>query len=91
MTDTTSNKIDWSPNTALPVGKGATYQQFDATIGSDRLEIETTAWGEGDLRINGAEVAHVCDEASQLQAFQYLERAAETVESAAGKAKSTQT
>ncbi len=87
MTDTTSKKIDWTPNTALPVGKGATYQQSDATIGSDRLEIETTAWGEGDLRINGAEVAHVCDEASQLQAFQDLERAAETVENGAGKAK----
>ena len=83
----TSKKIDWNPNTALPVGKGATYQRFDATIGFDRLEIETTAWGEGDLRINGAEVAHVCDEASQLHAFQDLERAAEAIENVAGKAK----
>ena len=85
----TSKKIDWTPNTALPVGKGATYQQFEATIGSDRLEIETTAWGEGELRINGAEVAHVSDEATQLQAFQDLERAAETVENGAGKGSET--
>jgi hypothetical protein len=83
----TSRKIDWTPNTALPVGKGATYQQFDATVGPDRLQIETSAWGDGDLSINDAEVAHVHEMRTQLQAFQDLEQASEVVENEPVKAK----
>jgi len=73
-----SKTIDWVPNADLPVGKGATRQEFDANVGADQLAIETTPWGEGDLRINGVEVAHVSDQ-TQLQAFQDLERIAQTI------------
>jgi enoyl-[acyl-carrier protein] reductase I len=74
-----SKKIDWSQNADLPVGKAATRQEFDAKVGADQLAIETTPWGDGDLRINGAEVAHVHDEKTQLQAFQDLKRVAQTI------------
>ena len=73
-----SKKIDWVPNADLSVGKGATHQEFDANVGTDQLAIETTPWGEGDLRINGLEVAHVCAD-TQLQAFQDLERIAQAI------------
>jgi enoyl-[acyl-carrier protein] reductase I len=74
-----SQEIDWIPNADLPVGKGATRQEFDAKVGTDQLAIETTPWGDGDLRINGAEVAHVHDEKTQRQAFQDLKRVAQTI------------
>ena len=72
-------EIDWIPNADLPSGKAATRQEFDAKVGADQLAIETTPWGDGDLKINGAEVAHVHDEKTQLQAFQDLKRAAQTI------------
>jgi uncharacterized membrane protein YoaK (UPF0700 family) len=48
-------------------------------VGAHKRAIETTPWGDGDLRINGAEVAHVSEEKTQLQAFQDLERIAQTI------------
>jgi enoyl-[acyl-carrier protein] reductase I len=36
----TSRITDWKPNKDLAVGKGATVQQFVATVGNDKLEIE---------------------------------------------------
>ena len=32
---------------------------FVATIGRDRFEIDVAPWGEGDLKINGQQVAHL--------------------------------
>jgi len=48
-------------NEALAVGKGATVQEFVTTIGEDRLEIDVAPWGEGHIKVNGVELAHVND------------------------------
>ena len=85
-----TKKLDWTPDLSLPAGKGATVQRFTATEGNDRLEIDTTPWGEGDLTINDTPVAHVADELSGGDAFRDLEAIAEEIENgkaaAAGKA-----
>jgi hypothetical protein len=47
----TSSKLDWKTNEKLAVGKGATVQEFVATVGGDKLEIDVAPWGEGHLRI----------------------------------------
>jgi uncharacterized membrane protein YoaK (UPF0700 family) len=75
-----SKEIDWIPNADLPSGNGATRQEFDATVGVDQLAIETTPWGDGDLVINGTEVARVSAEETQMQAFQDLQRIAQTID-----------
>jgi hypothetical protein len=41
------SKIDWSQSADLPVGQGATRQEFDAKVGTDQLAIETTRWATG--------------------------------------------
>jgi CBS domain-containing protein len=38
--------VDWEPNKDLPLGKGATVQQFFATVGKDQFEINVAPWGE---------------------------------------------
>jgi hypothetical protein len=48
---------NWEPNKDMPVGKGATIQQFFTTLGKDRFEINVAPWGEGQLKVNGQEVA----------------------------------
>jgi hypothetical protein len=74
---TPSRKPDWKPNTALPVGKGATTQQFTATVGDYRLEIDVTRWGEGHLRANGREIAHTSSAKDARQAFRDLRKKAD--------------
>jgi hypothetical protein len=77
----TEKKLDWTPDLSLPVGKGATYQRFTAEQGKDALEITTTPWGEGDLKVNGEEIAHaVEDDFSDGDAFRDLEDQAEVYE-----------
>jgi hypothetical protein len=76
-----SKKMDWTPDLTLPIGKGATVQRFTSNEGKDSLEIETTPWGEGDLKINGEKFAHVGDEISDGDAFRDLEKTAEYLES----------
>jgi enoyl-[acyl-carrier protein] reductase I len=49
------SKLDWRTNEKLAVGKGATVQEFVATLGDDKLEIDVAPWGEGHLKINGRE------------------------------------
>jgi hypothetical protein len=39
--------VDWEANKVLPVRKGATVQQFLATVGKDKLEINVAPRGEG--------------------------------------------
>ncbi len=73
-------KMDWTPDLSLPAGKGATLQRFTATDGEDQLEIDTTPWGEGDLKINDEPVAHVADNQSGGDAFRDLEAIAEELE-----------
>ena len=74
----------WKSNDKAAAGKGATGQQFFATLGGDKLEIEVAPWGEGTLKINGKEVARVTDAKNRQQAFRELEKAAEQHLTASG-------
>jgi enoyl-[acyl-carrier protein] reductase I len=68
---------DWKSIEGLAVGKGATVQEFVATVGSDKLQIDVAPWGEGHLRVNGKEIARVDDAKDRRQAFRELKRMAE--------------
>jgi enoyl-[acyl-carrier protein] reductase I len=72
----TLHKIDWKTNEKLAVGKGATVQEFYATVGKTKLEIDVAAWGEGHLKVNGREMAHVDDAKDRRQAFRELDKMA---------------
>jgi enoyl-[acyl-carrier protein] reductase I len=67
----------WEPNKDLPVGKGATIQEFVAAVGDDKLEISVAPWGEGQLKINGRKIAQIKDAKDRRQAFRHLKEAAE--------------
>src|SRR5262245_12405045 len=73
----TPTKPDWRSNDDLAVGKGATVQEFIATVGNNKLEIDVAPWGEGHLRVNGQEIAHVNDAKNRRQAFRDLKEIAE--------------
>jgi enoyl-[acyl-carrier protein] reductase I len=70
-------KPDWTPKEGLAVGKGATVQEFVATIGDDKLEIDVAPWGEGHLKVNGHEIGQVTRAKDRRQAFQQLKRMAD--------------
>jgi len=72
-----ANKLDWQTNEKLAVGKGATVQEFVAAAGADKLEIDVAPWGEGHLRVNGREIAHINDAKDRRQAFRELKKVAE--------------
>lgn len=72
-----SRTLEWKTDQALAVGKGATVQQFVAVLGDDRLEIDVAPWGEGHLRINGREIAHVDDVKDRRQAFRAIKKIAD--------------
>ena len=57
-------------------GKGATIQEFVATIADKTLEIDVAPWGEGRLKVNGNEIAHINDAKDRRQAFSKLAKAA---------------
>lgn len=69
--------LEWKTNEVLAVGKGATVQQFVATVGADRLEIDVAPWGEGHLNVNGREIAHIDDAKDRRQAFRAIKTIAE--------------
>ena len=73
----TSQKLDWKANEALPVGKGATFQQWVANVGPDRLQMDVAPWGEGHLQLNGREIARIDDAKDRRQAFRNLNKIAE--------------
>src|SRR4051812_23332280 len=50
---------DWTAKEGLAAGKGATIQEFVASIGDKKLEIDVAPWGEGHLKVNGREIAHI--------------------------------
>ena len=75
-----TRKLDWTPDTTFPVGKGATTQHFTATDGSNTLKIDTAPWGEGDLTINGEKRAHVENAKTAPRAFRDLDALAERFE-----------
>ncbi len=72
-----SSVTHWTANASLAVGKGATVQQFTASFGSDRLEIEVAPWGEGQFRVNGREIARINDAKDRREAFRELKKIAE--------------
>src|SRR4029079_6195512 len=73
----TSKMLEWKSDQTLAVGKGATVQQYVASLGSDKLEISVAPWGEGHLRINGREIAHVDGVKDRRQAFRAIKEIAE--------------
>jgi enoyl-[acyl-carrier protein] reductase I len=73
----TSQKLDWKTNEALPVGKGATFQQWVANVGPDKLQMDVAPWGEGHLQLNGREIARIDDAKDRRQAFRNLNKIAE--------------
>nr|AWM08264.1 hypothetical protein CIT39_18660 [Bradyrhizobium symbiodeficiens] len=80
--DMTDKPIDWTPDLTLPTSK-STVQHFTANAGGDRLEIDTTPWGEADLTVNGQSFAHLAAAPGAGDAFRTLEAIAEDFE--AGK------
>jgi enoyl-[acyl-carrier protein] reductase I len=72
----TSGKIDWKTNVNLAAGKGATTQEFSATVGPNKLEIDVAPWGEGHLKVNGRQIAHIDDAKDRRQAFRELDKMA---------------
>jgi enoyl-[acyl-carrier protein] reductase I len=72
-----SRPLEWTTDETLAVGKGATVQQFVATLGEDKLQIDIAPWGEGHLKVNGREVAHVNDAKDRRQAFRAIKKIAE--------------
>ena len=73
----TLSKVDWKSNGQLAVGKGATVQEFMATVGAHKLAIGVAPWGEGRLSVNGHEIAHLKDAKDRRQAFSELKKIAE--------------
>jgi hypothetical protein len=37
-----TRKANWEPDKNIPMGKGATFQQFVATVGVDKLDPSST-------------------------------------------------
>src|SRR5271169_2622237 len=74
MSPTTPN---WEPNTDAPVGKGATVQQFVATVDKKKLEIEIAPWGEGRLKVDGREIVRIEDPKDRRYVFRDLKQMAE--------------
>ena len=72
-----TRKANGEPSKNIPMGKGATFEQFVATVGVDNLEIDVAPWGEGHLRVNGREIAQVKDRKDRRQAFRDLKQVAE--------------
>jgi len=72
----TTDKVDWKTNEKLAVGKGATTQEFFATVGLNKLQTDVAPWGEGHLKINGREIAHIDGAKDRRQAFRDLDKMA---------------
>lgn len=79
--EASDRKLEWAPDLAMATGKGATMERFIAHDGIDLFEIDTTPWGEGTLKLNGAEIAHIEDDLDPGDAFRELEAIAEYVDS----------
>src|SRR5215475_12549069 len=72
-----SKKLDWKSNVNLAVGKGATVQEFVASVGDNRLKIDVAPWGEGHLEVNGRKIAHINDAKDRRHAFHELKKIAD--------------
>jgi enoyl-[acyl-carrier protein] reductase I len=61
----------------LAAGRGATVQEFVSSFGDEKLEIDVTPWGEGHLKANGREIAHIDAAKDRREAFRKLKTMAE--------------
>jgi hypothetical protein len=68
-------KPHWKAH-AAPAAQGAAIQQFVATVGNATLEIEVAAQGDGTLKVNGVQIAHVRSARSGREALRDLKRIA---------------
>ena len=73
----TLRKTEWKTNLNLAVGKGATVQEFVATVGDVTLKIDVAPWGEGHLQVNGRQIAHIDDAKDRRHAFRELKKVAD--------------
>jgi hypothetical protein len=64
----------WLSNRGAPLGKGITAQQFCMNAGNDRFEMEVSAWGQDDLRKNGASITRVTGRKNRREVFLSLKR-----------------
>jgi enoyl-[acyl-carrier protein] reductase I len=60
----------------MPPGQGVPVRQFVATVGGARLEIEVVPQGDGTLRVNGVQIAHVRSAPSDREALRDLKKIA---------------
>lgn len=72
-----ASRLEWKTNERLAVGKGATVQEFIATAGGQKLEIDVAPWGAGHLKVNGHEIGRVNEAEDRRQAFRELKDMAE--------------
>jgi enoyl-[acyl-carrier protein] reductase I len=57
--------------------EGSTVQEFVASFGDKKLEIDVAPWGEGHLKVNGQEIARIDDAEDRRDAFRRLKKIAE--------------
>jgi enoyl-[acyl-carrier protein] reductase I len=74
-----STTPDWKAKEGLAAGKGATVQEFVATVGYKRLEIDVAPWGEGHLKVNRRKIAHVNDAKTGAKPFASSRRPLSTI------------
>ena len=72
-----AKRLDWKAKEGFAVGRGATIQAFVASADKSKLEIDVMPWGEGYLRADGQEIAHINDAKDRRQAFRKLADIAE--------------
>ena len=69
-----ATKPDWTINKDIAVGRGATFQQWVATVDK---EMDVAPWGEGHLRVNGLEIGSIDNAKDRRQVFRDLNKVAE--------------
>ena len=72
-----ATKPDWTVNKDIAVGRGATFQQWVATVGKAKFEMDVAPWGEGHLRVNGLEIGSIDNAKDRRQVFRDLNKVAE--------------
>jgi hypothetical protein len=72
----TPTKPHWKAHAVPPAGHGAPIQQFVATVGSARFEIELAPWGDATLKVNGVQIAQVRAARSRREALRDLKKVA---------------
>ena len=72
-----ATKPDWTVNKDIAVGRGATFQQWVATVDKTKFEMDVAPWGEGHLRVNGLEIGFVDNAKDRRQVFRDLNQVAQ--------------